>query len=76
MPESARATVYLNPKVYRAAKVKAAAGDRSFSEVVNQALVLMLREDASDIEAFDSRAKEPSRPFEDILKALKRDRLL
>lgn len=76
MAQSARATVYLNPKVYRAAKVKAAASDRSISDVVNQALLLMLREDAADAEAFEERATQPSRPFEDVLKALKRDRLI
>jgi hypothetical protein len=76
MSESARATVYLNPKVYRAAKVKAAASDRSLSEVVNQALVQMLREDAIDSEAFEKRAPQRSRPFEDVLESLKRDGLL
>jgi hypothetical protein len=76
MASPTRATVYLNAKVYRAAKVKAAASDRSFSEVVNAALLLMLKEDALDTEAFDSRRSEPSRPFESVLKALKRDGLL
>lgn len=76
MVSPARATVYLNPKVYRAAKVKAAASDRSLSEVVNAALLLMLNEDALDTDAFDSRRREPSRPFETVLKALKRDGLL
>jgi hypothetical protein len=76
MSESTRATVYLHPRVYRAAKVKAAASDRSLSEVVNQALVEMLREDAADAEAFEKRSRQASRPFEDVLASLKRDGLL
>lgn len=76
MSESARATVYLHPKLYRAAKIKAAASDRSLSDVVNQALVQMLREDATDSEAFDERARQRGRPFEDVLESLKRDGLV
>ncbi len=71
-----RTTLYLDPKIYRALKVKAATTDRSISEIVNEAVVLGLREDASDLEAFTKRAKEPSRPFEKVLADLKRDGLL
>ncbi len=76
MTNSTRTTVYLDPKVYRAIKVKAASADRSLSELVNGAVLLMLKEDALDLEAFEARAKQPSRPFEDVLKSLKRDGLL
>lgn len=76
MRASARATVYLDPKLYRAIKVKAASSDRTISGLVNEALTLMLREDAADLEAFDARAGQPSRPFEEVLKSLKRDGLL
>lgn len=69
-------TVYLKPKVYRALKVKAATTDRSVSDLVNAAVLESLREDALDLEAFDRRAKEPSRPFEKVLEDLKRDGLL
>ena len=76
MAVSARATVYLTPRLYRAAKVKAAASDRTFSDLVNEALLLMLREDAIDLDAFEVRGGERSRPFEAVLKSLKRDGLL
>ena len=71
-----RTTLYLNPKIRRALKIKAATTDRSISDLVNEALVEALREDAIDLEAFKERTKESSRPFEKILAELKRDRLL
>ncbi len=73
MPSDTRTTVYLKPKVYRALKVKAATTDRSLSDLVNAAVLESLREDALDLEAFDRRAKEPSRSFEKVLEELKRD---
>ena len=76
MPSDTRTTVYLKPKVYRALKVKAATTDRSVSDLVNAAVLESLREDAVDLEAFDRRTKEPSRPFEKVLEDLKRDGLL
>jgi len=72
----AHLTVCLQPKVYRALKVKSATTDRSVSELVNAALIEALREDAADVEAFDKRSKESTRSFEQILKDLKRDGLL
>ncbi|HSD50261.1 MAG TPA: ribbon-helix-helix protein, CopG family [Candidatus Methylomirabilis sp.] len=76
MANLTRTTVYLQPKVYRALKVKAATTDRSLSDLINAAVIEALREDALDLEAFEKRAKEPSRPFEKVLEGLKRDGLL
>ena len=76
MAGDTRTTVYRKPKVYRALKVKAATTDRSVSELINAAVVEALREDAIDLEAFEKRAKEPSRPFEKALEDLKRDRFI
>ena len=73
MPSDTRTTVYLKPKVNRALKVKAATTDRSLSDLVNAAVLESLREDAIDLDAFDRRAKEPSRSFEKVLEELKRD---
>lgn len=73
MPSDTRTTIYLKPKVYRALKVKAATTDRSVSDLVNAAVLESLREDAVDLEAFERRAKEPSRSFEKLLEELKRD---
>ena len=72
----ARTTVYLDEKIYRAAKVKSAVTGKTLSMIINQSLILALREDADDLTALQQRRKEPSRPFEDVLKDLKRDGLL
>jgi predicted HicB family RNase H-like nuclease len=71
-----RTTLYLDPKIHRALKVKSATTDRSISDLVNEALIEALREDVIDLEAFQKRTKEPSRPFEKILTELKRGGLL
>ncbi len=71
-----KATIYLDPKIHRAIKIKAAHTDRSLSEIVNEALRLSLREDAIDLEAFEKRAREPVRSLEAVLKGLKRDGLI
>lgn len=67
MPSDTRTTIYLKPNVYRALKVKAATADRSVSDLVNAAVLESLREDALDLEAFDRRAKEPSRSFKKLI---------
>ena len=76
MAGGTRMTVYLQPKVFRALKVKSATTDRSVSELVNAAVLEALREDAVDVEAFDKRRKGPIRSFEQVLKDLKRDGLV
>jgi hypothetical protein len=70
--DHAKTTVSLQPKVYRALKVKAATTDRSISDLINAAVIEALREDALDLEAFEKRSKEPSRPFEKVLEDPKR----
>jgi len=72
MSEARRATVYFEPDVHRALKLKAAASDRSVSEMVNDAVRLSLAEDAEDLEAFEERATEPELLFEDFVKSLRR----
>ena len=67
-----RATVYFDPEIHRALRMKSAASDRSISEVVNEAVRLSLAEDAEDLAAFDSRAKEPTLDFGKVIKALRR----
>lgn len=67
-----RATVYLEPTLHRALRVKAAESDRSVSELVNDAVRLRLAEDAEDLGAFRARAKEPSVSFETLVRDLKR----
>jgi Ribbon-helix-helix protein, copG family len=71
-----RATVYLDDTLRRALKLKAAETNTNVSDLINRAIRQSLREDEIDLEAFTSRAKEPSRAYESVLKDLKRDGLL
>ena len=70
--EPKRATVYFDPEIHRALRLKAAETDRPISELVNDAVKLALAEDAEDLAAFEDRAREPNLPFESIVKDLKK----
>jgi plasmid stability protein len=72
MSPSRRATIYLDPALHRALRVKAAQTDQSLSDLVNEAIRQTLAEDAEDLEAAHARAKEPSLDFESVLKDLRR----
>ena len=69
---SKRATIYFDPALHRALRVKAAETDRSLSDLVNEAVKLSLAEDAEDLASFEDRAIEPDLSFEDVVKDLKR----
>ena len=61
MPTDAkRSTVYFDPAIHRALRLKAAETDRSISDLVNDAVRGALAEDAEDPAAFDERADEPN----------------
>ena len=72
MDDSKRATVYFEADVHRASRLKAAAADRSISDVVNEAVKVALAEDAEDLAAFDERKAERSASFESFVRALRR----
>lgn len=72
MATAKRATVYFDPEIHRALRLKAAISDKSVSDMVNEAVKLALSEDAEDLAAFDERKREPNMDFEQFVKALKR----
>ena len=72
MRTARRATVYLEPDLHRALRMKAAATDQSISDMVNTAVKQALAEDAEDLEAFVKRRTEVSVDFEEFVKTLKR----
>ena len=67
-----RATVYFDPALHRALRVKAAETERTISDLVNEAVQLSLAEDAEDLAAFEDRVNEPDLPYKDVVKDLKR----
>jgi hypothetical protein len=67
-----RATVYFDPSLHKALRLKAAETEQSLSELVNAAVRQALTEDGEDLAAFDERASEPNLSFAAALKDLKR----
>ncbi len=72
MAQSRRATVYFDPEVHRALRLKAAASDRALSDIVNDALRRSFAEDAADLAAARKRRGEKPVSFETVVKAMKR----
>jgi len=70
--ETKRATVYLEPEILRALKLKAHEGNRSVSELVNEAVRATLAEDAADLYAFAVRDDESAYPFAELVRDLER----
>jgi hypothetical protein len=66
-----RATVYFEPELHKAIRLKAAETHQSISEIVNSAVRSSLREDQEDIAAFRQRVAEPTMTYEALLKDLK-----
>lgn len=67
-----RATIYFEPGVHKALRLKAVQTEKSISDLVNVAVRRSLAEDAEDLQAFETRKKEPNLLFENVLKDLKR----
>lgn len=68
-----RATIYLDKKMHKALRLKAAETHRSISEIVSDAVREALREDMEDLAAFEERAHEKGISYEALLKKLKAD---
>lgn len=68
---SKRSTIYFEPELHKALRLKAASTHRSVSELVNEAVRQALREDQDDLIAFDERETEPTMTYEELLHALK-----
>ena len=73
---SQRSTVYFDPQVRKALRLKAAQENRSISDIVNEAVALLASEDAEDITDFDSRKNEPTVDYANFMASLKNDGLL
>lgn len=66
-----RSTIYFDPQVHAALRLKAAHSDRSISEIVNEAVRATLAEDHEDLSAFEDRVAEPTMTYEALLDDLK-----
>lgn len=66
-----RSTIYLDPALHPALRMKAAVQHRSMSDIVNEAVRSALREDQEDLAAFEERAAEQPISYEALLARLK-----
>ncbi|HET9472626.1 MAG TPA: hypothetical protein VFO82_01960 [Steroidobacteraceae bacterium] len=66
-----RATIYFEPEIHKAIRLKAADTHRTLSDIVNEAVRAALREDQEDLAAFEDRTAEPIISYEALLKDLK-----
>lgn len=68
---SKRSTIYFDPQLHAALRLKAAHSNRSVSDIVNDAVRSALAEDQEDLAAFEDRVAEPSMSYEALLDDLK-----
>jgi len=68
-----RATVYLEPDLHKALRLKAVETSTSVSELVNKAVREAIAEDAEDLAAFETRVREPLIGYDEMVKRLRKD---
>lgn len=68
-----RATIYFDPDLHKALRLKAVETNQSVSELVNEAVKGALAEDAEDLAAFDDRSGEPVIRYDEMVTRLRKD---
>jgi hypothetical protein len=68
-----RSTIYLEPALHQALRLKAATAHLTMSEIVNDAIRAVLREDEEDLAAIAERQHEQPISYEAFLVQLKAD---
>ena len=71
--QAKRSTIYLDPDLHKALRLKAVETSRSVSDLVNEAVRESLAEDAEDLAAFEERVSEPLISYDEMVKKLKKD---
>lgn len=70
---SKRSTVYFEPSIHNALKLKTASSNTSVSELIDEAVRLLMREDQEDLTAVRQRANKPEISYEELLNSLEAD---
>jgi len=73
---SQRSTIYFEPNVHKALRIKAAEESRSISDIIHEAVSLLASEDAEDIADFDARIGEPNIGYAEFVQSLKADGII
>ncbi len=71
--EVRRATIYFDPDLHKALKMKSIETSRSITDIVNQAVRESLSEDLEDALAYEERQNEPLVSYDQMLKNLRKD---
>ncbi len=66
-----RSTIYFDPDLHEALRLKAVHSHQSMSDIVNEAVRNTLAEDQEDLAAFEERASEAVISYEELLNDLK-----
>ena len=69
---SKRSTIYFEPSIHQALKLKAAATNVSISDLIDQAVRLLMSEDQEDLASVADRVREPEISYEAMLNDLKK----
>lgn len=69
---SKRSTVYFEPQIHQALKMRAASTQVSVSELIDEAVRLLMSEDQEDLNAVSSRVAEEEISYEALLNDLKK----
>lgn len=69
---SKRSTIYFDPAIHQALKLRAVTCHQSVSELVDEAVRLLMREDQEDLQAYADRVSEPEMSYEVLLQDLKK----
>ena len=68
-----RTTIYLDPDLHRAIRLKAVETGRPMSALIQEAVKISLAEDAIDLAAYEDRKDEPRLTFEEVAKKLRKN---
>jgi len=71
--QNKRTTIYLDPTLHKALRLKAVTLSRSVTELINDAVRESLAEDAEDLASFENRVNEPLISYDEMVKRLKKD---
>jgi hypothetical protein len=74
--QTKKTTIYFEPSVQKALRTKAAEESRSMSDVIHEAVSLLVSEDAEDIADFDARIGEPNIGYAEFVQSLRADGII
>lgn len=68
---SKRSTVYFDPAIHQALKLRSATTHQSISEILDEAARLLVAEDQEDLKSVKDRISEPEMSYEALINDLK-----